>query len=145
MSASTPALIPRRVLLGNPKRWQPALSPDGKRLAYLAPNEGDALQIWVSTLGQSDDRCVSAERRSIQIYEWAWDSKTILYRRDNLGDENLHLCAIDLETGNARDLTPWNGVRCHDTMTAAKRAGEILAELNVRDRRLMDVWRIDLS
>ena len=29
-------------------------------------------------------------------------------------------------------------------MTAAKRPGEILAELNVRDRRLMDVWRIDL-
>ena len=109
MSASTVALIPREVLLGNPKRWQPTLSPDGKRLAYLAPNEGDALQIWVSTLGQSDDRCVSAERRSIQIHEWAWDSNTILYRRDNDGDENLHLCAIDLETRNARDLTPWQG------------------------------------
>ncbi len=145
MSASTAALIPREVLLGNPKRWRPTLSPDGKRLAYLAPNEGDALQIWVSTLGQSDDRCVSAERRSIQIHEWAWDSNTILYGRDNDGDENLHLCAIDLETGNARDLTPWRAVRCHDTMTAAKRPGEILAELNVRDRRLMDVWRIDLS
>jgi dipeptidyl aminopeptidase/acylaminoacyl peptidase len=136
-------LIPRAVLLANPKRSQPALSPDGTRIAYLAPNEGDALQVWISTLGESDDRCVSTERRSIQIYEWAWDSNTILYRRDNDGDENLHLCAIDLETGNARDLTPWNGVRCHDTMTATKRPGEILAELSVRDRRLMDVWRID--
>ncbi len=29
-------------------------------------------------------------------------------------------------------------------MTAAKRLGEILAVLNVRDRKLMDVWRIDL-
>ena len=144
MSASTPALIPRRVLLGNPRRWQPALSPDGKRLAYLAPNEGDALQVWVATLGESDDRCVSTERRSIQIYEWAWDSNTILYRRDNDGDENLHLCAIDLETGYTRDLTPWPGLPCHYTMTAAKRPDEILAELNVRDRRLMDVWRIDL-
>jgi dipeptidyl aminopeptidase/acylaminoacyl peptidase len=144
MPTGTAPLIPRRVLLGNPTRWQPTLSPEGKRIAYLAPNEGDALQIWVSTLGDSDDRCVSTERRSIQIYEWAWDSNTILYRRDNDGDENLHLCAIDLETGNDRDLTPWRGVRCYDTMTAAKRPGEILAELNVRDRRLMDVWRIDL-
>jgi dipeptidyl aminopeptidase/acylaminoacyl peptidase len=139
-----PPLIPREVLLGNPRQSQPALSPDGTRIAYLAPNEGDALQIWVCTLGQSDDRCVSAERRSIQIYEWAWDAKTILYRRDNDGDENLHLCAIDLETGNARDLTPWQGVRCQNTMTSAKRPGEILAVLNVRDRKLMDVWRIDL-
>jgi hypothetical protein len=35
-------------------------------------------------------------------------------------------------------------VRCHYTITAATRPGEILAVLNVRDRKLMDVWRIDL-
>ena len=139
-----PSLIPRSVLLGNPRRSQPALSPDGKRLAYLAPNEGDALQIWVPRLAMNDDRCVSAERGSIQNCEWAWDSKTILYRRDNDGDENFHVYAIDLETGNVRDLTPWQGVRCNYTMTSARRPGEMLAVLNVRDRKLMDVWRIDL-
>ncbi len=144
MPTGMPPLIPREVLLGNPKRWQPTLSPEGTRIAYLAPNESDALQIWVRTLGKSDDRCVSAERRSIQNYEWAWDSKTIFYRQDNEGDENFHIYVIDLETGNARDLTPWRGVRCQNTMTSAKRPGEILAVLNVRDRKLMDVWRIDL-
>jgi len=49
-----------------------------------------------------------------------------------------------LENGNVRDLTPWQGVRCHFTATNARRPGEILAALNVRDRKLMDVWRIDL-
>jgi dipeptidyl aminopeptidase/acylaminoacyl peptidase len=144
MPTGMPPLIPRGVLLGNPRRSQPTLSPDGTRIAYLAPNERDALQIWLRTLGQRDDRCVSAERRSIQIYQWAWDSKTILYRQDNDGDENFHLCSIDLETGNVRDLTPWQGVRCNQTMTSGKHPGEILAALNVRDRKLMDVWRIDL-
>ena len=139
-----PPLIPRRVLLGNPGRSQPALSPDGKRLAYLAPNGGDALQVWVRAIGMNDDRCVSEERGSIQSCEWTWDSNTILYRRDNDGDENFHIYAIDLETGNVRDLTPWPGVRCQNTMTCAKRPGQILAVLNVRDRKLMDVWRIDL-
>ncbi len=113
-------LIPREVLPSNPRRSQPALSPDGTRIAYLAPNERDALQIWVRTLGQSDDRCVSAERQSIQSYEWAWDSNTILCRRDNDGDENFHIYAVDLETGNVRDLTPWHGVRCQNTMTSAR-------------------------
>ncbi len=145
MSDFIPSLIPRRVLLGSPKRWQPMVSPDGARIAYLAPNEHDALQIWIRTIGKSDDRCVSNERRSIHIYEWAWDSKTILYRQDNEGDENFHIYAIDLETGNARDLIPWPSVRCQNTMTSAKRPGEILAGLNVRDRKLMDVWRIDLG
>src|SRR6266481_4543060 len=137
-------LIPRDVLLGNPKQWQPTLSPDGTRIAYLAPNEHDALQIWIRTIGKSDDRCVSAERRSIEIYKWACDSEIILYRQDNDGDENHHIYAIDLQTRNVRDLTPWQGVRCKNMMTSARRPGEILAVLNVRDRKLMDVWRIDL-
>ena len=144
MPAGMPPLIPREVLLANPKRSQPTLWPDGTRIAYLAPNERDALQIWVRTLGQTDDRCVTAARRSIQNYKWGWDSNLILYAQDNDGDENDHICTVDLQTGNARDLTPWQGVRCQNTMTSAKRPGEILAVLNVRDRKLMDVWRIDL-
>src|SRR5260221_1842910 len=120
MSNSIPPLIPRRVLLGAPKRWQPTISPNGERLAYLAPDDRDVLQIWVSTLGQSDDRCVSAERQSIQNYGWALDSKIILYRQDIGGDENFHIYAIDLETGNARDLSPWQGIRCQNTMTSTK-------------------------
>jgi dipeptidyl aminopeptidase/acylaminoacyl peptidase len=144
MPAKLPPLIPREVLLGNPKRWQPTLSPDGTRIAYLAPDDRDALQVWVRTLGKSDDRCVSGERRSILIYGWTWDSKTILYGQDSEGDENYHTCAIDLESGNVRDLTPWQGVRCHYTLSRVNRPGELLAVLNVRDRKLMDVWRIDL-
>jgi hypothetical protein len=38
LSEMTP-LILREVLLGNPKRSRPALSPEGMRIAYLAPNE----------------------------------------------------------------------------------------------------------
>ena len=33
-------LIPRRDLLGNPDRVSPQLSPDGKRLSFLAPVNG---------------------------------------------------------------------------------------------------------
>ncbi|MFZ1887739.1 MAG: hypothetical protein WAU33_06890 [Candidatus Binataceae bacterium] len=56
MAAGMPPLIPREVLLGNPKRWQPTISPDGTRIAYLAPDDRGALQIWVRTLGTDDDR-----------------------------------------------------------------------------------------
>ena len=144
MPAALPPLIPREVLLGSIKRWMPALSPDGTRIAYLAPNERDSHQIWVRTLGKSEDRCVTGERRPIQSYEWTWDSKTILYAQDDKGDENFHIRAIDLQTGNVRDLTPWQGVRCGHLITRAKHPCEILAFLNVRDRKRMDVWRIDL-
>src|SRR5262249_9334340 len=37
--ADLPPLIPRNVLFGNPERTAPQLSPDGKRLAWLAPEK----------------------------------------------------------------------------------------------------------
>jgi dipeptidyl aminopeptidase/acylaminoacyl peptidase len=144
MTAEMPPLIPRETLLGSPKRWQPMLSPDGSRLAYLAPNDLDVLQIWVRTLGKDDDRCISSARRPVQYYAWCWDSKTIFCAQDTEGDENWHIHAIDLESRNVRDLTPWQGVRCHYMIMSVKHPGEMLALLNVRDRKLMDVWRINL-
>jgi dipeptidyl aminopeptidase/acylaminoacyl peptidase len=144
MAHSLPPLIPRDLLLGSPKRWQPIISPDGATLAYLAPDDRGILQIWVRTLGKDDDRCVSRARRETPSYGWSWDSKTILYAQDSEGDENWHLIAIDLDSGNIRDLTPWQGVRCHYWIRSARRPGELLALLNVRNRKAMDVWRIDL-
>jgi dipeptidyl aminopeptidase/acylaminoacyl peptidase len=147
MGNSLPPLIPRGVLLGSPKRWQPTISPDGAKLAYLAPDEREILQIWVRTFGRNDDRCVSNARRPVSFYGWRWDSKSIFCFPDTEGDENWHVHAIDLETKNARDLTPWQGARCYHelTMTSPARPNEMLVALNVRDRTLMDVWRIDLS
>jgi hypothetical protein len=81
MAGELPPLIPRETLLGSPKRWQPRLSPDGVRLAYLAPNERDVLQVWVRTLGQDNGRCVSLAPRPVQFYGWSWDSKTIFTPR----------------------------------------------------------------
>jgi hypothetical protein len=147
MGNSLPPLIPRGVLLGSPKRWQPTISPDGAKLAYLAPDEREILQIWVRTFGRNDDRCVSNARRPVSFYGWRWDSKSIFCFPDTEGDENWHVHAIDLETKNARDLTPWQGVRCYHelTMTSPARPNEMLVALNVRDRTLMDVWRIGVG
>jgi hypothetical protein len=51
-------LIPRKVLFGNPEKTAPQISPDGKRLVYLAPVNG-VLNVWVKTVGKNDDQPVS--------------------------------------------------------------------------------------
>src|SRR5206468_4297820 len=108
-------------------------------------DDRDVLQIWVCTLGKEDDRRISSARRPVWYYGWTWDSKGIQWLQDTDGDENWHIHAIDLESRNVRDLTPWQGVRCHLTLRSPERPHEMLALLNVRNRRVMDVWRIDLS
>src|ERR1043165_7531404 len=40
-------LVPRKAFFGNPEKARVRLSPDGKRLAFVAPVEG-VLNIWVS-------------------------------------------------------------------------------------------------
>jgi dipeptidyl aminopeptidase/acylaminoacyl peptidase len=144
--AELPPLIPREVLLGNPTRSQPTISPDGMRLGWLAPDNHKVMQVWIQTLGKNDARAVTAEKsRGISNYGWAFDSKTIVYAQDAAGDENFHLFAVDPLTNNARDLTPWNGVRAELVAANPKFPSQLLVAMNRRDRKLMDVYRIDLA
>src|SRR6516162_5928545 len=88
----SPPLIPRKVLFGNPVKASPRISPDGKTLAYLAPDEKDVLQVWVQTVGKEDARKVTADkRRGIRMYEWTFAPDTLVYLQDNDGDENFHV------------------------------------------------------
>jgi dipeptidyl aminopeptidase/acylaminoacyl peptidase len=144
-AAGAPGLIPRAVLFGNPERTGPQLSPDGKLLAYLAPDKKDVLQVWVRTAGKEDDRQVTQDRkRGIRQYFWAYDGKHLLYVQDTDGDENFHLHSVDLPSGTVRDLTPFQGVRAQGVERSPDFPNEVLVGLNVRDRKKFDMYRINL-
>ena len=111
-SAELPPLIPREVLFGNPDKAGPQISPDGKHIAYLAPDDKNVLQVWVKPVGAGEARKITSdEKRGIRQYFWAQDNKHLLYLQDKGGDENFHLFASELATGKTRDLTPFEGVR----------------------------------
>src|ERR1044071_4321831 len=85
LSFDLPPLIPREDLFGNPEKASPQLSPDGRRLAYLAPDEG-VLNVWLRTVGQEDDRAITRDRkRGIRMYLWAFDGRHLLYLQDSDG------------------------------------------------------------
>jgi len=143
--AELPPLIGRDVLFGNPEKVSPRLSPDGKRISWVAPNDKNVLQVWVKTVGKEDGKPVTADKkRGIRQYFWAWDSKTLVYSQDNDGDENTHLWGVDLDSGNVRDLTPFQGVKASLTERDPNFPNELLVEMNLRDRHAFDVHRLDL-
>jgi dipeptidyl aminopeptidase/acylaminoacyl peptidase len=144
--ADLPPLIPRKVLFGNPVKASPQISPDGKHLAYLAPDKKDVLQVWVQTLGKDDARMVTADKkRGIRIHRWAWAPDTLLYMQDNDGDENFHIYSVNLRDKVVRDLTAFQGVRAEIIALDRHFPNEMLVGLNLRDRRLHDVYRVDLT
>ncbi len=146
VAAGLPALVPREVLFGNPTRLAPRLSPDGKNLAYLAPDEG-VMNVWVKTMGAEDDRVVTSDRgRGIQEYFWAQDGRHLVYVQDRDGDENWHLWSASLDRpGQYRDLTPYPGVQAAALEVHPDHPHQFLAVMNLRDRRLRDVYRIDVQ
>src|SRR5262245_19580414 len=114
--AELPPLIPRDVLFGNPEKFSPKLSPDGARLAWIAPNPKNVLQVWVKTIGKDDDKVMTNDpKRGIRQFLWAPNSKMLIYSQDSDGDENFHLYGVDLASGNIRDLTPFQGIRAQVT------------------------------
>ena len=146
LTAQLPPLISRDILFGNPERSQPRLSPDGQRLAWLAPDKKNVLQVWVKTVGKDDDKMVTADKkRGIRQYFWAEDNRTLLYQQDNDGDENFHVFGVDLASGNVRDFTPFQGVRASVADLNRDFPDEVLIEANVRNRELMDAHRLNLK
>lgn len=147
-----PPLIPRAVLFGNPERVSPRLSPDGRRLAYLAPHNG-VLNVFVRTVGQRDDRPVTHETiRPLRAFYWAEDSRRILFPQDIGGDENFHLYVTgDVEAehpaaaASVRDLTPFANVRASLAAHSPRHPGTVLIAANQRDSSVMDVYRADLE
>jgi dipeptidyl aminopeptidase/acylaminoacyl peptidase len=137
-------LVPRQVLFGNPEKVSPRISPDGTRLAWIAPDEG-VLNVWVATVGADDGRPVTKDRdRGIRSYFWAHDDRHLLYVQDQGGDENWRLHAVDLETGVDRDLTPFDDVQARVEDTDKRFPDQILVGLNRDNPELHDVYRLDL-
>jgi len=138
-------LIPLDVLFGNPERKEPNLSPDGTKIAFLAPDEG-VLNVFVSEVGSSDVRPVTKDRgRGIQTYQWAHDGRHILFNIDTGGDENWRVHTVDLETGQIVDRTPFPGVQAQIIGASERVPDEVLIALNKDDARYHDVYRLRLS
>src|SRR5918999_433290 len=146
---SSPTLIPREILFGNPGKAQPRLSPDGKRLAYLAPVDG-VLNVWVgpagSPVGGKDYHPVTKDRkRGIRIYFWAEDNEHLVYLQDVGGNEDWRIHATDPKTEETRDLTPFEGVQAQLLAKNKRFPGTLLVGLNKENPQVHDVYRLSIS
>jgi len=143
-------LIPRQVLFGNPERLSPRISPDGTRLAWIAPHEG-VLNVWIAPADAEAGVDWAAAQvvtddtdRGIRMFAWAHDGRHLLYLQDTGGDENWRLHDVDLETMQRRDLTPFDGVQARVVAMERKFPTEVLIALNRDNPELHDVYRLDL-
>lgn len=139
-------LIPREALFGNPERANVQLSPDGRTLSWVAPLDG-TLNVWVAPADDlSAAKAVTRDTaRGIRSYFWSYQPDTLLYLRDSGGDEDFHLYAVDLKTGQSRDLTPFEKTTAQVVGVSDRHPGTILVGMNDRDPKWHDLYRVDLA
>jgi dipeptidyl aminopeptidase/acylaminoacyl peptidase len=134
-----------------PTRASAVISPDGTRIAYLAPWK-DRLNVWVQPVdvedgGVDQGRCVTAdETRSVLSFEWTDDPRWMLYLQDNGGDENWHIYRVDLDDPDASavDLTPFPGAKAVFELPGGM-PGRARVYVNKRNVGLMDVYELDIA
>lgn len=147
-TTSQVALIPKKVLFGNPVKTSPRISPDGKRMAYIAP-VNDVLNVWVGNVGSEAENnyqpVTQDTDRGVRFYFWAADNKHILYIQDVGGNENFRLYATNIETRETRDLTPFDNVQVHVINRDKRFPNELILGINKDNPQVHDVYHLDLA
>ncbi len=124
------------------------ISPDGERIAYLAPNYG-RLQVWVRGIDDdhADAICVTRdERRGIFRFQWTDNPRYLLYFQDTDGNEDWHLYRVDVENpgADAVDLTPLDaGSRVFAATPLKPKPGHVLVLMNKRPM-FLDTFDLDV-
>ncbi|MCM3804915.1 S9 family peptidase [Streptomyces sp. DR7-3] len=135
-------------LFGPPVRTRASISPDGTRIAYLAPWR-DRLNVWVESVdSDAGARCVTADgNRSVLTYHWTDDPRWLLYEQDGDGDENWHIHRVDLDDPDAEavDLTPFPGARVISFEPLVTRPGKAILSLNRRKLTEFDLYELDIA
>ncbi|HEV3184889.1 MAG TPA: S9 family peptidase [Xanthobacteraceae bacterium] len=140
-------LIPRRLLFGDPERSIVRISPDGRRIAFLAPLDG-VLNVWIAPLdapGEARPLTRVTDRNVGPALLWLHNNRHIVYFREHAGDENWQAHRVDVETGAGIPLTPGPGVKSFVHQTSHHFPDELLIAHNERDKRFFDIFRVNVA
>jgi dipeptidyl aminopeptidase/acylaminoacyl peptidase len=150
-----PPLIDRELLFGNPEIAGPQISPDGQYLAFLKPWKGTR-NVWVKKSSEpfSAARLLTTEtKRPVAGFLWTRDSRNVCYVKDNDGDENFNLFAVDpaatpptgAEAPPSRDLTGLKGVRVQLFNAPKNQPDVVYIGINDRDKAWHDLYKLKVS
>ncbi|WP_239123379.1 S9 family peptidase [Rhizocola hellebori] len=137
-------LIPRSVLFADRRYARPRISPDGSKLAYLAPH-GGLPNVHVGPLADPASARPLTSGRGIGRYGFCHDDQTLFYLRDTDGDENWRLWLVDLASGEQRCATPFDQVSVRVLGHDRSRPTEMLLGINKDNPQWHDVYRLNLT
>ena len=149
--AQMPALVDRELFFGNPEIGGAQISPDGKYIAFIKPLN-DVRNVWVKGVDESFDRAkplTEEKTRPVGGFFWSW-SNQILFVKDNAGDENFNVYAVnpaDAANGipKAKNLTNAEKVQTQIIHVPKSEPDYIYIGINDRDPAWHDLYKVKIS
>lgn len=137
-------MTPLRDFFRNPEKSYFRLSPDGTRIAFLAPF-ANRKNIFVQARGtNTSTRITSVTDRDISGFFWKGNDH-LLYTRDFGGDENYHLILATLNGTRETDLTPFSNVLAMVVDDLEDDEAHVIISMNRRNPQLFDVYRLNIQ
>ena len=153
--AQQPPLIDREIFFGNPEYAGAQISPNGMYISFIKPLD-DVRNIWVKGVNEPFEKArplTAEKKRPVGGYFWSWDSKRILFVKDNDGDENYNVFSVDPAGSPAAgskvpaptNLTNATGVRTVIYGVPESEPDFIYIGLNDRDKAWHDLYKVQIS
>lgn len=120
----------------------PALSPDGKRLAYLTNVTGTS-QVWMIDLPNSTPKQITNYDDNISFVKWSPNGKGLVFGKARGGDENAQLFWISADDLQPKELTNNPKVR-YNFGDFSDDGALVYYASNKRDKNFFDVYSMDV-
>lgn len=120
------------------------VSPDGKFISYLKP-DNNRIHIYVETWdGRNTLQLTCDSNRSISGYFWTNNSE-IIYLKDGSEVEDPSLFAIRFDGTNKRELVTFKNTKIKLITTGQVQDNHVLIALNKRDSTVFDAYRVNIQ
>jgi dipeptidyl aminopeptidase/acylaminoacyl peptidase len=157
------SLIQRQVLFGNPDKAAVRISSNHQMISYLAPLDG-VLNVWVAPADDpaSATAVTKDTLRGIRTHFWAYNNEQVVYLQDLGGDENWQVHAVNVQTKEDKNLTPFEEIPGPDNQPVTlpngkklrpraeiqevsyKFPNKILIGLNNRNPQFHDIYQLNI-
>jgi dipeptidyl aminopeptidase/acylaminoacyl peptidase len=144
--SNLPELIPVRDFVANRgSNWNYQISPDGKKLAWLAI-KGVSINIFIKDIEHNTTRTFPAN--NFYGFYWAQDSRRLIFMSSQ-GDENAAYLSFDTEQSGDNPpvvfLSPINGVKATMLRQIVDDPAHVWIVHNQRDKSLFDLYKVNLD
>ncbi|WP_312300911.1 S9 family peptidase [Chryseobacterium sp.] len=125
-----------------PKASAFKISPDGKYLSYKEKDQEKKNHVYVKDLSTGKITKAIVEKDDlVRGYGWL-NKKRLFYTQDRGGNENIHLYATDIDGGNQKDLTPFDGVKVQ-AIIPIKDTDFVVVTMNKNNKQIFEPFKIN--